>query len=219
MSKVNYIIWGSSGHAKVINDVIQSNGGQVIAFFDKNPLAHSVIPNVPIFIGENGFREWLSKIPSLENFFYCLAIGGARGKDRVELSSFLNSYGLRPASVIHSTASISGSAKLGHGIHILANVVVAAEVCIGDMSILNNSATVDHECNLGNGVHIAPGATLCGCVSVGCNTLIGAGAIVLPRITVGSNVIVGAGSVVTKDIPDKMVVAGNPAKIIRKNYD
>ena len=219
MSKLKYIIWGSSGHAKVINDVIQSNGGQVIAFIDENPLAHSVISNVPIFIGENGFKKWLSDTDSLENIFYCLAIGGARGKERTELASFLNSSGLRPASVIHSTASISGSAKLGHGIHVLANTVVAAEVCIGDMSIINNSASVDHECNLGSGVHIAPGATLCGCVSVGDNTLIGSGAVILPRISVGSNVIVGAGSVVTKHIPDKMVVAGNPAKIIRKNYD
>ncbi len=40
-------------------------------------------------------------------------------------------------------------------------------------------------------------------------------AIILPGITVGEHSIVGAGSVVTKDVPDKTIVAGNPARIIR----
>lgn len=44
---------------------------------------------------------------------------------------------------------------------------------------------------------------------------IGAGAIILPGITVGENSIVGAGSVVTKDVPDNTIVGGNPAKKIR----
>lgn len=47
------------------------------------------------------------------------------------------------------------------------------------------------------------------------NAWIGAGAIVLPGITIGRNAIVGAGSVVTKDVPDNVIVAGNPAKFIR----
>ena len=86
MSKLKYIIWGSSGHAKVINDVIQSNGGQVIAFIDENPLAHSVISNVPIFIGENGFKKWLSDTDSLENIFYCLH-GGLNYEEVEEIMS------------------------------------------------------------------------------------------------------------------------------------
>jgi acetyltransferase-like isoleucine patch superfamily enzyme len=41
--------------------------------------------------------------------------------------------------------------------------------------------------------------------------------IILPGITIGDDVIVGAGSVVTKDIPSNCLVAGNPAKFLRKN--
>ncbi|WP_242703972.1 DapH/DapD/GlmU-related protein [Candidatus Enterococcus moelleringii] len=48
------------------------------------------------------------------------------------------------------------------------------------------------------------------------NAWIGAGAIVLPGVTVGKNAIVGAGAVVTRDVPDDTVVAGNPAREIRK---
>ena len=48
------------------------------------------------------------------------------------------------------------------------------------------------------------------------NTWIGAGATILPGVTVGENAVVGAGSVVTRDVPPNVVVAGNPAKIIRQ---
>ena len=47
------------------------------------------------------------------------------------------------------------------------------------------------------------------------NVWVGGGCTFLPGVTVGKNVIVGAGSVVTKDIPDNVIVVGNPAKIIR----
>lgn len=48
------------------------------------------------------------------------------------------------------------------------------------------------------------------------NCWIGAGAVILPGVTVGENSIVGAGSIVTKDVPDNTVVAGNPAKFIKQ---
>lgn len=47
------------------------------------------------------------------------------------------------------------------------------------------------------------------------NCWIGAGSTILPGVTVGENSVVGAGAVVTKDVPDNVIVVGNPAKIIR----
>lgn len=52
--------------------------------------------------------------------------------------------------------------------------------------------------------------------TIGDNVTLGAHVIILGNVHVGNNVIVGAGSVVVKDIPDNCVVAGNPAKIIKK---
>ncbi len=48
------------------------------------------------------------------------------------------------------------------------------------------------------------------------NVWIGAGAIIMPGITVGENSVVGAGSVVTKDVPPNTVVVGNPARVLRE---
>lgn len=52
-------------------------------------------------------------------------------------------------------------------------------------------------------------------IAIGNNTWIGGGAIVCPGVTVGDNTVVGAGSVVTKDVPARVVAAGNPCRVIR----
>ena len=56
--------------------------------------------------------------------------------------------------------------------------------------------------------------TKIGKVKIGDNVFIGAESVVLPNVTIGSNVIIGANSTVTKDIPEGVVAAGNPAKVI-----
>lgn len=53
-------------------------------------------------------------------------------------------------------------------------------------------------------------------VHIGSRVWIGAGAIILPGVTIGDNTIIGAGSVVTKDIPANVVAVGNPCKILRE---
>jgi maltose O-acetyltransferase len=58
------------------------------------------------------------------------------------------------------------------------------------------------------------GYTKLGKVNIGNNVFIGAGTIVLPNVTIGDNSIIGAGSLVSKSIPQNMVAAGNPAKIL-----
>ncbi|KAJ2359434.1 hypothetical protein GGF43_000053 [Coemansia sp. RSA 2618] len=52
-------------------------------------------------------------------------------------------------------------------------------------------------------------------IKIGNNVWIGGGAIILPGVTIGNNVTVGAGSVVSKDVPDNVVVVGNPARIVK----
>lgn len=53
-------------------------------------------------------------------------------------------------------------------------------------------------------------------ITVGDNVWFGGGVQVLPSVTIGSNVVIGAGSVVTKDIPDNVVAAGNPCRVLRE---
>ena len=53
-------------------------------------------------------------------------------------------------------------------------------------------------------------------ITIGDNVWIGGNTCILPGVTIGSNVVIGAGSVVTKDLPDNVIAAGNPCRVIRE---
>lgn len=212
-----YILWGSAGHAKVLASLINLIGGTVVALFDNNPQSESVLAGVPLYFGFKEFEHWINNQNDPRSFFGAAAIGGSRGRDRLVIHDYFLSHGIQIDSLTHPNASVCRTASIGFGTQILAHAVVASDTSVGKACIFNHRAAADHECILGDGVHLAPGSTLCGCVKVGNNTMIGAGAVVLPRIIIGENVIIGAGAVVTRNIPEGVVVIGNPARIVRKN--
>jgi maltose O-acetyltransferase len=84
-------------------------------------------------------------------------------------------------------------------------------VSIGNNSVLSYGTIVlAHDGSLRN----YTGYTRVGKVSIGSNTFIGAGSIIMPGVIIGDNVIIGAGSVVTKNVPDNSVAVGNPAVVV-----
>ena len=210
----SYIIWGCAGHAKVLTSIITAQSGKILAFFD-NRIVPSIIKEIPIYIGTNGFNHWCASIDTPAKITGLVAIGGDRGIDRIQIQHKFFEAGLDLSPLIHPHASVCPTANVGPGTQILAQAVVAADCMLGETCIINHKASVDHECMIGAGVHCAPGATICGCVTVADNVFIGAGAIVLPRIRIGNGAIIGAGAVVTKDVPENTIVAGNPARVLR----
>lgn len=217
MAHSSYVLWGSSGHAKVLASLIRSRGGQLLALFDNNTEVESVIPSVSIYHGIEGFLRWRNSVSEDIEVRGLVAIGGAGGRDRVGIHGIFRTYGVNILPVVHPEATVCESATFGPGTQVFARVVVAADARIGEAGIVNHGAVVDHECILGDGVHIAPGATLCGCVEVEDFVMIGAGAVILPRLKIGEGSIIGAGAVVTRDVPANSVVVGNPARITRTN--
>lgn len=205
------VLWGASGHAKVLNECLALTGRSVIALFDNAELNESPLPDVPLYRGRSGFQDWLKGYDG-SSVGFLVAIGGQAGRARMELQSYMEEAGLLAQTVIHPAASVSDTAVLAKGCQILARAVIGVEARLGEQTIVNTAASVDHECVLGSGVHVAPGATLAGYVTVDDFVLIGAGAVVLPRVRIGKGALVGAGSVVTRDVPAGAVIWGNPAR-------
>ncbi|NLU96919.1 sugar acetyltransferase [Marinomonas sp. UCMA 3892] len=213
----NIVIWGCSGHAKVLSELLEGKDFRIVAFIDRDKNIQSFISGVPVFSDEHAFLDWLESNRPNEYFYGAIAIGGANGKDRMSINDFFKSAKIITPNLIHSSSYVAITACLSEGVQILAKAIISAGAIIGRNVIINTGSIVEHECIISDGAHIGPGATLAGCVKVGMYSFIGAGSVILPRVKIGKNVIVGAGSVVVKDIPDNVVVAGVPARFLREN--
>jgi len=209
-----YVVWGSSGHALVVDEIIRSQGSRTVALFDNSPTARSPLIGVELLGGKAAWDAWAEKNPDRSRFHALVAIGSGQGRDRLRIQEVMVSAGLLCDELVHSTAFVADNAHLGAGTQVLAMGVVAAGVQMGDACVVNHKASVDHGCSIGDGVFVAPGATILGEVSVGDCSTIGAGAVVLPKLRIGRDCMVGAGAIITKDVPDGVVIVGNPGRII-----
>ena len=121
--------------------------------------------------------------------------------------------------LIAEGAVVVGRVTLGRGVSVWYNAVIRGDqgpIEIGDDTNVQDCAVIHENTKIGSGCTVGHGAIVHGC-TVGSNTLIGMGAIVLNGASIGNDCIVGAGAVVTgkTDAPDGSLVLGNPARIVR----
>ncbi len=207
----NFVIWGGTGHCRVIHEALMSYGYRLLAIGDRHEVPPP-LPDVPLLVGRDSFQRWLASTTIAGPLSHVVAIGGGRGRDRLEVAEWLTGLGLIALTVLHRAAFVADGATIGPGSHLLAGACLGAAARVGSQVIINTGASVDHECELFDGVHIGPGATLAGEVTVDECAFVGAGAVILPGIRIGRDSIVGAGAVVTRDVPPATTVVGNPAR-------
>lgn len=197
-------LYGASGHAKVVIEILQAQNLTDIAAIDEYKegtvlnvaITHKAIPEklkagdqIIITIGNNHIRRRISEQRADMNY----------------------------AKAIHPSCNMSPSASIGAGTVAMAGVSVNADTVVGEHVILNTNCCVDHDCKIGSYAHISPNAALAGNVEVGEGTQVGIGACVVQGIKIGKWVTIGAGAVIIEDVPDLAVVAGNPGRIIKYN--
>jgi len=205
---------GAGGHAKVILDALRSSSScELVGLLDPNPTLLNKKVGGATILGNDEMIPLLMK-QGVEYFFIGV---GVRDDTSARQRLFVHACGLgmKPYSIIHSSAIIAPSAVLGEGITIFAGAIINADAHIGNNVIINTGAIVEHDCIVGDHAHIATGARLSGTVKIGFGSHIGVGSSVKQNVSIGQNVTVGAGAVVVHDIPDNVVAVGVPARILR----
>lgn len=134
--------------------------------------------------------------------------------DMREADELLQTHGCRVVSLIHPDIDMR-HATHGKNVMLCEGTIVGPGVRIGNHLTCRLGSIISHDVIIEDLVYISPGVTVCGegHLKEGCD--IGAGATILPRLTIGRNSIIGAGAVVTKDMPDNITAVGVPARIIK----
>lgn len=194
-------LYGASGHAKVIIDILKANKVDIEGLIDDNPAVNELL-GYPVFHG----REDLSPL--------IISIGDNKIR-RMIAEKLKVEFG----TAIHPSSLVSPYASIGEGTVIMQGAILQSCVQVGRHCIINTASSIDHECTIGDYVHVSPHSTLCGNVSIGEGTWIGAGTTIIPSVKIGKWSVIGAGSVVAKDIPDGVLAVGNRCKIVKQIWD
>ncbi|WP_304236004.1 acetyltransferase [Jiulongibacter sediminis] len=196
MEQTELVLYGASGHAKVILDAAKESNIKVIGFFD-DYVSKNVFKGVEV----HPYSEELYVTPCL------ISIGDNKLREQVS-RKIKHLFG----RVIAKSSLVANSVEIAHGTFVAQRAVIQTDSRVGAHVIVNTNSSVDHDCTIRDYVHIAPGATICGGVQIGEGSFIGAGAVILPNVSIGKWCIIGAGSVVTKNVSDFSTIKGNPAK-------
>ena len=207
------VIWGASGHAIVIADILRLQGQyEVFGYLDSvNSQRHgTMLHQAQILGGEEQLERLLSQ------GVHHIIMGFGNCDARLTMAARVKHLGFELAVAIHPSAIIASDVVIKPGTVVAAGAVINPNCQVGENVIVNTSSSIDHECIIEDGAHISPGVHLAGKVAIGRATWLGIGSTVIDHVSIGSGSIIGAGSVVVRDIPDRVVAYGNPAKVRKK---
>lgn len=213
-AKPRILIFGASGHAKVIIDAVEKeNKFSIGGLIDNYKLpgtecnGHVVIGNLkdlPILLHKKKITGGI------------LAISDNWTRALIRKQVMQSSPNFTFVSVIHPSASLGNRAVIGTGTVILSGANIGPSCSVGAHCIINTLASLDHDSVMEDYSSLAPGSITGGNVTVGSFSAICLGAKIIHKISIGEQTIIGAGATVVKDIPSNCVAYGTPAKVIRK---
>ena len=204
------IIFGASGHARVIADIIKKSGDEIVGFLDDNAdIQGNTIFDGKIVLGDTSEES----VKKYSDCYFIIGIGSNRVRKIIsEKYSNLKWY-----TAIHPNAIIGSNIEIGEGTVLMAGTVINTGTKIGKHCIVNTCSSLDHDNILEDFVHISPGAHLAGTVKIMEGTWICAGVTVINNITIGSNNVIGAGATVIKNIEEEnCTYIGVPVKKLTK---
>ena len=216
MTRPVVILGGASGTnvSEALRDIDEDGGGLICAGFlnDALPVGFEV-SGYPVL---GPFDAWNDL--SDETLFIGVLHKAKQAPERRARIAALGIPEARWAIVRHPSATIARDVAVGPGSYIGPHTVVMPGAAIGCHASLRPGCSIGHDTKLGEFVFVGPNATLNGNCVVEDGVHIGPNAVIHEETQIGATSVIGMGSVVLDDVPALTLMAGNPARAIRR-YD
>ncbi len=208
------VVVGSSGHAKVVVDIIERQSiysivGLIDCFKDPGP----TLIGYPI-LGSVANLARIAATCQVKAGIVAIGDNWERAKVVSQIGRLIPEFKFIVA--IHPSAQMGRDVSIGAGTVVMAGTVINSGSIFGQHCVINTKASVDHDNVIGDFVSLAPNSTTGGNVRIDRYIAVGLGANVIHRISIGEHTVIGAGSTVLKDIPSFVVAFGSPAIVRRK---
>lgn len=213
INRPNILIFGGGNQATYVADIVRKQGKYKIA---------GIIDSVKEIGSEVFGMKVLGRMDDLESickehnvYGGIIAIGDNYSRNLVYDQICKKGIHLIFVNAIHPSVIISENVQLGKGIVAMAGVIFNTNAKIGDFTFFATGCQIEHDCELGDFASVSAGTVLGGHVKIGGFSALTLNVTVLDRLTIGRNTVVGAGSLVLKDLPNDILAYGNPCKVIR----
>ena len=212
MKKV--IVVGAGGFGREVIEIFQDINKimmewEIIGFVDDDKkLQGSTINGFPVL----GDIDWL--IANAKSEIACvIAVGNPIIKKKI--ADKLDLGGIKFVNAIHPTVIMSEFVKIGKDVIICAGSILTVNIKIGNHVLLNLNCTVGHDAIIEDYCSMMTAVKINGNDHLHMGVFIGTGATLINDVSVGCWSILGAGAVVVKDIPENVLAVGIPAKSIK----
>jgi sugar O-acyltransferase (sialic acid O-acetyltransferase NeuD family) len=148
-------------------------------------------------------------VPQAEDVLI-VAIGNP--SDKISVAESLRQRGAQFYNLIHPTAVIARTAKIGQGLIMCPYSMLSASSVIEDFVTLNSYTSIGHDAVVGEGTTMSSHVDITGYVKVGRKVFVGSNASILPKVVVGDGATIGAGSVVVRRVAEGSTVYAMPAR-------
>ena len=194
--------------ARMCLDIAETS---VVGFVDGSVPKGTMVAGLPV-VGRDEDVDSLVEQGVMDSIF--IGIGYEHFDVRARL--FERFCGTVPiASIVHPTANVSPTARVGRGVLISEGAIVGRDCVLGDNVSVWPGVLLSHDCSIGRHSYLAPRATLAGRVAVGEKCFLGLNCSVRDGVNIGEEATVGIGCVVIGDVGDNEVVVGNPHRTLR----
>lgn len=204
------ILIGGGGHCKSLIGIAEKCGFDILGIIDRPSEFGNKVLDYKVVGNDDEIEKFADKA------VFHITVGFIKNADlRIKLFDNVIKHNGKIATIISPNACVSKYSKIGEGTAIMNFANINADVAIGKNVIINNFANIEHDVTIGDHTHISTGAMINGDCNIGNRCFVGSQSVIANGIRICDDVIIGAGAVVVKDITQKGIYVGNPAKLIK----